>query len=231
MSQGRFIVIDGTDGSGKGTQTRKLNERLLAEGYKVFLADFPRYGNPSAYSIERYLRGEYGGVNEVSAKRASLFFAIDRHDASFEIREKLAQGYTVISNRYVSANKGHQTGKITDPAERKAFVAWLNELEYDIFGIPKPDLTILLHVPSGVSYQLIAQKDERGYLDGKKRDIHEADADHLRAAEEAYLEMLKEDTAEHWQLLSCVEGGNLLPIDTIHERLWEVIKPLLPTQS
>ncbi len=231
MPQGIFIVIDGTDGSGKGTQTRRMQERLLAEGYPVHLADFPRYGHPAAHSVERYLRGEYGSLKEVSAKRAALFYAIDRHDASFELREKLAQGFVVISNRYVSASKGHQTAKISDPSERKAFVAWLNEMEYDILQIPKPDLTILLHVPADVGYELIAKKDDRGYLDGKKRDIHEADPDHLRAAEQAYLEMVTQDQAEQWKQISCVQAGELLSIETIHERLWQEILPHLPQKT
>lgn len=228
---GVFIVIDGTDGSGKGTQTKRLYERLQAEGYQVHLADFPRYGHPAAYSIERYLRGEYGGLKEVSAKRASIFYAIDRHDASFELREKLAQGYIVISNRYVSASKGHQTAKLQDPEEREAFVNWLNDLEYNLLGIPKPDLTLLLHVPADVGYNLIAKKDDRGYLDGKKRDIHEADPEHLRAAEQAYLEMSKKDSAEIWKLFSCVQEGKLLSIEEIHEQLWQEIQPVLPKKS
>ncbi len=231
MSQGTFIVIDGTDGSGKGTQTKKLYERLSTEGYPVHLADFPRYGHPAAYSVERYLRGEYGSLKEVSAKRAALFYALDRHDASFELREKLTQGSIVISNRYVSASKGHQTAKLSDPIERQAFVQWLNEVEYEILGIPKPDLTILLHLPADVGYELIAKKDDRGYLDGKKRDIHEADPEHLRAAEQAYLEMVREDKAEQWELLSCVKDGQLLSIETIHAQLWDMIFPLLPVKS
>ncbi|MBM3204830.1 thymidylate kinase [Candidatus Uhrbacteria bacterium] len=227
MTQGTFIVIDGTDGSGKGTQTRKLIERLKNEGRSVALMDFPRYGNPSALFVEKYLRGEYGGVNEVGAKKGSLFFALDRYDASFEIKKLLSEGTIIISNRYVSANKGHQTAKISDPEERKAFVAWLNDLEYNILGIPKPDTTILLHVPADIGYALVASKDDRGYLDGKKRDIHEADKNHLRAAEQAYLELPQYDQGENWKLISCVEDGQLLSIDSIHERLYSLILPLL----
>lgn len=218
-----FIVIDGTDGSGKGTQTRLLVDRLRREGRSVELFDFPQYGSPSAMFVEKYLRGEYGTAQEVGAKRASLFYALDRYDASFRLRKLLADGTIVIANRYVSANKGHQTGKITDPEERKKFVAWLNELEYSILGIPKPDLTILLHVPADIGYQLIALKDERGYLDGKKRDIHEADPEHLRAAERAYLELPAHDTEEHWTIVECTENGTLLTIEQIHERLWRLI--------
>ena len=223
MNKAPFIVIDGTDGSGKGTQTKKLVERLKTEGRSVELMDFPRYSQPSAYFVEKFLRGEYGKLSEVSAKRASVFFAADRFDASFQIRKLLEGGTIIISNRYVSANKGHHMGRIKDPRERTDFLAWLNELEYEIFGIPKPDLTILLHVPADIGYQLVASKDERGYLDGKKRDILEEDIQHLRDAEAAYLELPKLDQVEHWQVLECVENNQLLSIEEIHERLWKVV--------
>jgi dTMP kinase len=221
-----FIVIDGTDGSGKGTQTTRLTDRLKAEGRDVVLVDFPRYGNPSAYFVEKYLRGEYG--KEVSAKCASTFFALDRFDAAQEIRAALERGAIVVSNRYVSANKGHQTAKLKTVEERKQFLDWLNELEYGTLGIPKPDVTLLLHVPADVGFDLITKKDERAYLNGKVRDIHEADRDHLRAAEEAYLSLLTLDTVEHWEIVECMENGALLPIEVVHERLWSMLSPMLP---
>ncbi|MDO8584194.1 MAG: thymidylate kinase [bacterium] len=226
-----FIVIDGTDGSGKGTQTRLLVDRLKRDGRPVELFDFPQYGSPSALFVERYLRGEYGTAQDVGAKRASLFYALDRYDASFRLRKLLSKGTIIISNRYVSANKGHQTGKLADYEDRKRFVAWLNELEYSILGIPKPDLTILLHVPADIGYQLVASKDERGYLDGKKRDIHEADPDHLRAAERAYLELPNHDPEERWTILECTENDALLSIEEIHNRLWDTVSPLLATTA
>jgi dTMP kinase len=226
MPNGTFIVIDGTDGSGKGVQTAKLTERLKAEGRDVALFDFPRYGNPSAYFVEKYLRGEYGSADEVGPYRASTFFALDRYDAAPQIREALARGAVVISNRYVSANKGHQTAKITDPEERKRFLEWLNGFEYGLLGIPKPDLTILLHVPADVVFELIAKKDERAYLNGKVRDILEEDRGHLRAAEEAYLSLASQDKTEHWEIVECMEEGKLLSIEEIHERLWRRLQPL-----
>lgn len=224
---GKFIVIDGTDGSGKGTQTKKLVERLQAEGKPVKLFDFPQYGKPSAYFVEKYLRGEYGSAQQVGAHRASLFYALDRYDASFEIRRELEAGTMIISNRYVSASKGHQAGKIRDPKARAEFIKWLNELEYEMLRIPKPDLTVLLHMPADMGYELVAKKDERGYLDGKKRDIHEADPEHLRAAEAAYLELPMMDKEERWHVIECTENDQLLSIEEIHERLWEVLRPLI----
>lgn len=230
MPNGIFIVIDGTDGSGKGTQTARLTERLKAEGRDVATFDFPRYGNPSAVFVEKYLRGEYGPADQVGPYRASTFFALDRFDAAPAIREALARGAVVVSNRYVSANKGHQTAKIADPAERKRFLDWLNGFEYGLLNIPKPDLTILLHVPADIGFDLIAKKDERAYLNGKARDILEEDRDHLRAAEAAYLSLAAQDNAEHWKIVECMDGERLLSIEEVHERLWDRIRPLLETR-
>nr|AIA16176.1 Thymidylate kinase [uncultured bacterium]AIA16241.1 Thymidylate kinase [uncultured bacterium] len=228
---GTFIVIDGTDGSGKGTQTTRLFDRLKSEGRDVLLVDFPRYGKPSAYFVERYLRGEYGELKNIDAYRASTFYALDRFDASFEIRAALDRGAIVISNRYVSANKGHQMGKIKDPEERKKFLDWLNGFEYGILGIPKPDLTILLHVPADIGFDLIAKKDERAYLNGKVRDIHEGDREHLRAAEDAYLSLAALDTVENWKLLQCVQDGRLLSIEEVQERVWDTVSHLFTPSS
>ncbi len=228
---GTFIVLDGTDGSGKGTQTARLHRRLAAAGRDVVLVDFPRYGEPSAYFVERYLRGEYGNLGAIGAYRASILYALDRFDASFGIRAALARGAIVVSNRYVSANKGHQMAKIADPAERERFLAWLNDLEYGVLGIPKPDLTILLHVPADVGFELVAAKDERAYLKGKVRDIHEDDREHLRAAEAAYLSLLALDRTERWHRIDCMEDGRLLGIDEVERRVWDVVAPLLTDRS
>lgn len=224
---GVFIVIDGTDGSGKATQTARLRDRLAAAGRDVVLVDFPRYAAPSAYFVERYLRGEYGTLAEVDAYRASVFYALDRFDASSDIRAALARGAVVIANRWVSANKGHQTAKIADPAERARFVAWVNEFEYGILGVPRPDRTVLLHVPADVGFELVARKEERAYLAGRARDIHETDRAHLRAAEQAYLSLLALDDAERWCRVECVEDGRLLGVDQIAARVWDAVSDLV----
>lgn len=226
--KGTFIVIDGPDGSGKGTQTTLLAERLRREGRNVEHLSFPRYGKPEAFFIEQFLNGAYGSSADVGPYAASVLFAVERFHTANPIRRMLDEGRIIISDRYVSASKGHHMAKLTDPSERKKFLDWLNDFEYGILRVPKPDKTIILHVPAEIAYDLIGKKDERGYLDGKKRDIHEADRAHLKAAEAAYLELPSVDAVESWRVIECTADGKLLPIEEIHERLYGAVLPLLP---
>jgi len=227
VAKGKFIVLDGTDGSGKGTQTDILIERLRQEGRRVEKADFPQYGQWSAVFVEKYLQGEFGGVNDVGAKPASMFYAADRFAASPQIREWLAEGAIVISNRYVSANKGHQLGKITDETEMREFLGWVNELEYDHFGIPVPDLTLFLHMTPEIGQQLVDEKEVREYTQGKKRDIHEDDVDHLRNAERAYLFCVENDQTENWKKVICFEGDKPRTREAINEDIYSIVTSLL----
>jgi dTMP kinase len=223
MPKGLFIAIDGTDGSGKTVQAARLSERLRQMGHPIETLSFPRYGNPAAHFVEKYLHGEYGGAKEVGPYRASMFYALDRYDDSARVRQLLEGGTMIVTNRYVSASKGHQMGKIRDIEERQKFLDWLNDLEYGLHGIPKPDVTILLHVPAEIGKKLADQRD--GAMSAK--DIHQADLDHLKEAEEAYLILPKIDAMENWIVIECTENDTLLPIEDIHERIWQVVEPLL----
>lgn len=224
MKKGKFIVIEGTDGSGKATQTALLLKALKKKGVKVATTDFPQYGNPSSYFVEKYLRGEYGTTEEVGAKKGSIFYALDRFDKSFEMKKWLKEGRFIVSNRYVSANMGHQTAKIVGKKKRDQFLEWLAELEYDIFQIPKPDKTILLYVPPEVGQKLVDQKNKREYTKGKKRDIHEADLDHLKKAAEAYKYVASKFK---WTTIDCAPKGELLSREEVHKRVLEVVKKLV----
>lgn len=219
--KGRFIVIDGTDGSGKATQTNLLVDELKLSGYQVEMTDFPQYGTKSAGLIEEYLNGKYG---QVGPEAASIFYAIDRFDASFKIREWLKEGKVVISNRYVTANAGHQGGKIADDIDRLKFFKWLDNLEYNIFGIPKPDLNIILHMPAEMAQKLVDKKsaDDRKYVNGKKRDLHEADIKHLKNAEKVYIEISK--LFPNTKLVECVNHGKLLAPEEVHNKVWELVR-------
>jgi dTMP kinase len=214
---GKFIVIDGTDGSGKTTQFNLLIDKLKAEGYQVEIADFPQYNTKSAGLVEEYLSGKYGDADAVTPYQSSIFYAVDRFDASFKIREWLKAGKVVIANRYVSASLGHQGGKIENPLERKVFFNWLYELEYKIFNIPKPDLSLILHVEAEISQQLAANRHREDWT-GKTRDIHEENLNHLKKAEEVYLEIAK--TFPDFKLIKCTREGEILSREEIHQLVW-----------
>ena len=175
--------------------------------------------------VENYLNGKYGpSANDVDPKVASIFYAIDRYDASFEIRKSLEEGRVVVCNRYVSTNMGHQGGKIDDKDKRKEYVEWLEDLEYNLFRIPKPDLTIFLYMPYLIAQKFVDNKARREYIGDRKRDIHEADSEHLRKAQLAYLDIAKE---RGWKIIDCTKDGNILPIDEIHEAIWSEVKGFL----
>ncbi|MFA6919056.1 MAG: thymidylate kinase [Patescibacteria group bacterium] len=218
---GKLIVIDGTDGSGKGTQTDLLIAKLKSEGFKVEKADFPRYGNRSATLVEEYLNGKFGSADEVGPYRASIFYACDRYAASFEIKNWLNEDKIVVSNRYVSANMGHQTGKIQDSTERDKFLDWVQNLEFNIFQIPKPDINVLLYMPPEIGQKLVDQKGVRDYIGGDRRDIHEDDLNHLKRAADAFAYVADK---YNWININCAPNGNLLTIEEVHNLLWDKIK-------
>lgn len=220
---GKFIVLEGTDGSGKTTQFKKLISRLRGSGCKVATFDFPQYDKPSSYFVKEYLNGRYGGWREVGPYKASVFYALDRFGAGAEIRSRLREGKIVVSNRYVPSNMGHQGAKIKNRAERRRFFRWLYEFEHELLGIPKPDLVLILHVPPKIAQKLVDKKGAREYVGGVRRDMHEADIKHLRQAEETYLDMAKTFPRD-FKLVECMEGGELLAPGEIHERVWQIIE-------
>lgn len=163
FKKGKLIVIEGTDGSGKATQVEILRKYYIDQSKDVFVVDFPQYDKPSSFFVQKYLRGEYGAADEVGTYRGSIFYALDRYDASFEVKQKLAEGWVVIANRYVSANMGHQAGKIEDLKIRDEYLDWLDNLEFNIFNIPRPDITLFLYVPPEIGQKLVDSKKAREY--------------------------------------------------------------------
>ncbi|MCA9331062.1 FAD-dependent thymidylate synthase [Candidatus Saccharibacteria bacterium] len=226
---GTFIVIEGTDGSGKGTQFAKLTERLANEGYEVAQFDFPQYEEPSSYFVREYLNGNYGTAKEVGPYTGSLFYALDRYQAAPAIREALEAGKVVIANRFTGSNMAHQGTKFAIPAERRGYFIWNDNLEFEMLKIPRPDKSFVLRVPAETAQQLVDQKEARSYTD-KKRDLHEADISHLKRSVEVY-DDLCQLFPQDFVRLDCVRDDKLMDIDTIHQLLWQSIEPLLPTKS
>ena len=208
-----FVVIDWIDGSGKWTQVKLLEENLKKIWKTVKVLDYPRYGEKSAFAVEKYLNWDYG--KDVTAKQASMFYAIDRYDDSFNLREDFKKYDFIISNRYVSASMIHQAGKIQDKKEREEFLDWLEELEYGIFWIPKPDKTIFLNVSPKMSQKLVLMKEEREYLkNGKKMDIHEEDKNHLINAHASAMEVVNK--YDSWIKIDCEKNWEMRSIEDIN---------------
>lgn len=220
---GRFIAIEGGDGSGKATQSKLLVEYLSVQGHDVLFISFPQYGTDSAYYVEQYLNGVYGQANDVPADLGVLPFAIDRYAAGAKIREHLAKPNSiVISDRYMASNLAHQGTKVADKEKRKAFYERTMTTEYDVLGIPRPDINIVLLVPANIAQANVDKKATRTYTD-KKRDIHEADTSHLELAKRNYEELCELYPKEFTAIDCMEEEGNLRPIDTIQQVLRKLI--------
>lgn len=226
---GKFIVIEGTDGSGKGTQFKLLKERLEAEGYDVATFDFPQYDKPSSHFIRRYLNGEYGGVDEVGPYTGSLFFALDRYEAAPEIRAALEAGKIVLANRFTGSNMAHQGTKFSHSEERRGYFIWLDNLEFMQLKIPRPDINFVLRVPADIAQQLVDKKETRSYTD-RKRDLHEADLDHLKKSVEVY-DVLCDLFPNDFERIDCVRSGKLMSIEQVHKLIWEKVYAMLPKPS
>lgn len=221
MQKGHFIVIEGTDGSGKSTQFEMLINRLRAENLKIKTANFPQYGKKSAGLVEEYLNGSYGSAEEVGPHRASIFYACDRYDASFKIKEWLDNGFSVISDRYVGSNVAYQGSKIKDDKKRQEYIDWVYDLEYNLFEIPKPDVNIILDVSLEASLELLQKRDEKAYLKGKKADIHESNIEHLKNTKNIYSYLAK--TYPDFITITCMEGDQLCSREKIAGMIWDKV--------
>lgn len=217
--RGKLIVIEGTDCSGKETQSNKLIERLESNGHKVFKFSFPAYNSPTGKIIGGPYLGKpqiceswfsEGAIN-VSPKIASGYYAIDRAYHAPMIESKLNEGYTVVLDRYTPSNMAHQGGKLKTKEERLEMYNWLDNLEYVLYNIPRPDITFLLYMPY---QQALVLRKNRAELP----DQHEASEEHLKHAEAAYLELAN---LYHWNIVNCAQDERVKSREDIHEDLYQ----------
>ena len=215
----KLYVIDGTDGSGKQTQYELLAKRLEAEGEKILRITFPNYDKPSSSLVKMYLSGEFGQkANDISPYIASTFYAVDRYatyKTEFEEFYKNENGI-ILADRYVSANMIHQTGKIEDNKERDKFLDWVYDLEFNIYGIPKPDKVFFLNMPTDFAVELIKNRENK-FTNKKEKDIHERDKEHLLHAYNAACYASKKF---EWEEIMCIENNKLKTIEKIHEEIY-----------
>ena len=219
---GKLIVIEGTDGSGKSTQFRKLTERLEQEGQAFKTLVFPRYKEPSSALIRMYLGGDFGThPSDVNAYAASSFYAVDRYASYKQDWGKwYEEGGLIVSDRYTTSNAVHQTSK--EPAEKQGdFLKWLYEFEYDKLGLPCPDLIIYLDVPTSFTEKLMRHREQET---NTHADIHEQDMQYLATCRQS-----GRTAAQYygWTVIQCVKDDEMRSIEDIHEEIYALVKRCL----
>lgn len=217
---GQLIAIEGIDGSGKGTQAKLLHERFLASGVSAALLSFPRYtGTRFGGFVGEYLNGRYGSLDAVHPFLASLLFAGDRFESKQTLLDALARHAVVICDRYVASNIAHQAAKRLGP-ERDGLIRRIEAVEYDVFGMPRPDRTILLDLSVANARRLIAKKAKRSYTD-QTEDLHESDGAYLGSVGDVYRSRCDADPT--WTRIPCEHAGAVRPIGDIQADLWSAV--------
>jgi dTMP kinase len=221
---GVLLEIEGIDGSGKGTQAARLAETATAAGRSVATFSFPTYdGNPFSRAVADYLNGAFGGADEVHPELAGLLYACDRWHARPQLMAALEKSDLVVLDRYVASNLAHQGSKLQGD-ERERLLAWLVEVEYGEFALPRPDLVVLLDAPPALARELVGRKSARAYTT-LTEDIHESDTAHTDATRDMYLELARR---EGWRVVTVTgEDGLVRDIDDIAGEIWAAVEPLL----
>ncbi len=219
---GKFIAIDGLDGSGKGTQSEKLVERLRAQGKRVRVLSFPIYESDSSIFVRMYLEGRLGDKpSDTNAYAASMFFATDRYIsyATDWKNDILDPDTYVVANRYTTANAVHQLSKLPED-EWEGFLKWLWDFEFTKLGLPMPDLVLYLELPPKLSLSLVKSRSDST---GQKMDIHEKDTAYMDKCYEAAIYSCKK---LGWKQIKCYEGDKIRTREDIFEEIYKEVGKL-----
>lgn len=230
--KGKLIVVEGTDCSGKETQTRLLVDRLNNENIKAKRISFPMYDTPTGKIIGACLLGKPDMCNELLKSNHSFFpegggnldslaasalYAADRRYNLPLIKKYLEEGYILLVDRYVTSNMAHRGGMIEDKSERMKFYEKLEKLEYDILELPRPDMTLLLYLPYKYACELKKNRKELP-------DEVELDVNYLNRGEEAYLELAD---IYDYEIVDCVYNDKIRTIENINEEVYNKVKKLV----
>ncbi|MBR5390002.1 MAG: deoxynucleoside kinase [Clostridia bacterium] len=208
MSERHLIVLEGTDGSGKSTQSELACRALAAAGVEYKRLTFPRYQEDSSVLLRMYLRGDFGShPGDVNAYAASTFFAVDRY-ASYKTdwQADYEAGRTIFCDRYTTSNAVHQSSKLEED-QLLAFSQWLFHYEYDLLGLPAPTCVLYLDMPPEISFQMLQKRQ------GGSGDIHELDHDYLRRCHQRASALCE---TYGWHRIPCAENGAIRPAEAIH---------------
>lgn len=219
---GKLFVIDGTDGSGKQTQSSLLKERLQKDGIDFKSISFPNYDSPSSALVKMYLEGDFGeNQKDVSPYIASTFYAADRY-ATFkkDFEKYYNNGGIIIADRYTTSNMIHQAGIIKDKQEREKFLKWLWDLEFNLYGLPIPTEVIFLNMPPDYTEKLIQDRENK-ITHEKQKDIIEKNKQNTIDAYNNALELVKK---YNWYEIKCVKDDKIRTIEDINGEIYELVK-------
>jgi dTMP kinase len=222
----QFIVLEGLDGAGKSTQIELLKSYLSRSDIQYKYMHFPRTDTPTIHGemVANFLKGDYGDIDNVNPYLVALLYAGDRNDAKEMLNDWLNRGYFLLVDRYVYSNMAFQGAKFKVPAEKQELKKWIERLEYQYHKIPKPTLSIFLHM----NFEFVSQKlrdarkgDDRKYLDGKE-DIHESDLEFQERVEAEYMQLVKEE--EDFYAIDCFDDtGKTLSPEAIHKKIIDLL--------
>ena len=201
--RGKFIVLEGIDGSGKRTQIEALAREFGRRGMALSQISFPNYGGFFGKLVAQFLNGEFGPLAAVDPHFSALLYAGDRLESKPAIESALAAGKIVLADRYVASNLAHQ-GARAPREKRPEFLAWLKQLEYQVHALPAEDLVIYLRLPVAEANRLVGRKGARDYTKSR-RDLQEADLAHLEAASQVYDELARQP---NWITIECFNAAS-----------------------
>jgi len=220
-----FIAVEGTDGSGKKTQVKKLYDYLKKLGKECLIVSFPNYDSLSSGPVRMYLGGEFGDSAECfDAYQGSVMYAVDRMCTMKQLLGGLTRPTIILFDRYTQSNMIHQASKICDEHKVDEFLEWLENLEFVTLKLPRPDKVVFLDVPVELSYKITTAREQMKIGEAWSFDIHERDKRHLV---DSYLAGKYVADKQGWEVVNCVVGGELKSIDEIHELVKRAVKPIL----
>ena len=223
-ARGKFIVLEGIDGSGKRTQLDALALAFARRGVAFAQVSFPNYSGFFGKLVARYLNGEFGSLATVDPHFSALLYAGDRLESKAAIEAALASGKAVLADRYIGSNLAHQGARV-QREKRAEFLAWLKQLEYGVYALPAEDLVVYLRVPVSEAHRLIGQKSARDYTT-LRHDLHEADVAHLEAAAGVYDDLSRQ---QNWLRIECFDAAAdaLRAPAEIHEEILAAVEARL----
>ena len=220
-ARGKFIVLEGIDGSGKRTQLEMLVRAFASRGVACSQISFPRYDGFFGKMAGQYLNGDFGSLEAVDPHFSALLYAGDRFEAKPRIESDLASGQTVVADRYIGSNLAHQSARVP-PEKRAEFLQWLKQLEYQVYALPAEDLVIYLRVPPAEAHRLVGEKAVRDYTK-LRHDIHESDLAHLQATSEVYDQLARQP---NWVKIECYDSAAaaLRAPESIHQEILAAVQ-------